>query len=78
MEFWGQLKEDSPDLMKLSDIGTQLNLSLQNLDLQWLKLTKMNLDIPPNIMRTYAKFLIDVANDKETAADIIKKINITT
>jgi hypothetical protein len=53
--------------MKLSDIGTQLNLALINLDMVWLKLTKMNLDIPPNIMRTYAKFLIDVVNDRETA-----------
>lgn len=60
--------------MKLSDIGTQLNQALINLDFAWLKLTKMNLDIPPNIMRTYAKFLIDVVNDRETAQEIIKKL----
>ncbi len=39
----------------------------------WKKLLKMNLDISPNLMRTYAKYLIDVIHDKESADEVINK-----
>ena len=77
LDFWQQLKEDTPDLMKLSDVGTQINHSLQSLETSWNRLVRKDLDIPTNIMRTYAKFLLDVINDKEAAAVIIKKLQVT-
>ena len=78
MEFWAQLKEDTPDLMKLSEVGTILNTSFAELEQSWLKLVRMNLDIPPFIMRIYAKFLISVMNDRESASEIIRKLSIVT
>ena len=78
LDFWSQLKEDSPDLMKLGDLGTQLNSSLANLDLSWKKLIRMNLDVPANLLRVYTKFLIDVINDRETAQEVIKKLQVAS
>ena len=62
--------------MKLSDIGTLLNTNFGGLELAWQKLVRMNLDIPPFIMRIYAKFLLDVIHDRETASEIIRKLQI--
>lgn len=42
----------------------------------WKKLLRMDVDIPPNLMRTYAKFLIDVVNDKELAKGVIDKLHV--
>jgi hypothetical protein len=60
-------------LGKLYEIGIKLNYSNIMLRDNWKKLLKMNLDISPNLMRTYAKYLIDVIHDKESADEVINK-----
>ena len=71
IEFWAQLKEDTPDLLKLNDIGSKLNTLISSLQAAWKKMVRMNMDIPPNLMRTYTKFLFDVANDRDATKEVI-------
>ncbi len=52
------------DLGKLYEIGTKLNISNLILKENWKRLIKMNIDTAPNLMRIYAKYLIDVLHDR--------------
>ena len=38
LEFWSQLSEESPDLGKISEIGSKINLVNKLADEQWRKL----------------------------------------
>jgi hypothetical protein len=67
IDFWGQLKEDVPDLVKVNKLGIQLSHAALGLSITWKKLIRMNLELPKTLIRTYARFLIDVLDDKEAA-----------
>lgn len=51
IEFWSQLNEETPDLSKLYEIGTKLNLANLILRDNWKKITKMNIETAPNLLR---------------------------
>lgn len=61
-------------MVKLYEIGTKLNYASFLLEENWKKMVKMNIDIAPNLMRTYAKYLLDVLHDKEQANEVIQKL----
>lgn len=67
MEFWSQLAEPIPDLVKLFEIGCKVNFSSMILNENWKKLVKMRIDTAPNLMRMYARYLLDVLHDREQA-----------
>ena len=45
-EFWSQLKEDKPDLGKLSEIGYQIHIVNTLVDESWNRLMRINSFIP--------------------------------
>ncbi|KRX01055.1 hypothetical protein PPERSA_00803 [Pseudocohnilembus persalinus] len=73
-DFWSQLSEDVPDLTKLQEIGLSAYQSSSQLQDYWLKMNKMNIDIGPNIMRQYVRYLLDVLHDKQQAYEISQKL----
>ncbi|EGR30970.1 hypothetical protein IMG5_119850 [Ichthyophthirius multifiliis] len=73
MDFWSQLSEDTPDLCRVYEIGTKLNYYNQLVKDSWKKQNRINSDISPNLLRTYARYLLDVLNDKEQAFEVIQK-----
>jgi PAS domain S-box-containing protein len=81
MEFWSQLSEDNPDLAKLNDIGSKINTSVAHVEEHWIKLQKINTNMP-KAMRLYGKFLIEIINDKEGGEELLERarniMNINT
>lgn len=64
-EFWNHLVDDSPDLVRLSQQGAKINVSIQAVNDAWKRLSKMSSNTP-KALKMYASYLIDVLNDKET------------
>ncbi|KAL4432303.1 hypothetical protein ABPG74_011062 [Tetrahymena malaccensis] len=73
MEFWSQLSEDSPDLGKLSEIGYKINVVNSLASEQWNKLQQTDSNVP-SMMRLYAKFMIEILNDKEGGEQILLRL----
>ncbi|EGR34809.1 PAS domain S-box family protein, putative [Ichthyophthirius multifiliis] len=73
LEFWSQLSEDAPDLGKLSEIGYKINIINQLAEEQWKKL-QQNDSFIPSMMRLYAKFMIEILNDKDGGEEILMKL----
>ncbi|CAD8112156.1 unnamed protein product [Paramecium primaurelia] len=72
MDFWSQLQEDSPDLGKMNDIGSKINLAITQVEELWNKMQKMTQNLP-KAMRLYAKFIIEVLQDKEYGESLLDK-----
>jgi len=71
-EFWLELKEDRPNLLKLNYLGSKINTALTYAQDYWSRLQKIRSD-DPVILRTYGKFLIDIQNDIVEGMDIMQK-----
>ncbi|KRX01054.1 PAS domain [Pseudocohnilembus persalinus] len=77
IEFWSQMAEDIPDLIKLYELGIKANQSSNVLEENWKKTEKLGLDLQaPNIMRIYIKYLLDVQHDKQSANDVISRLKL--
>ncbi|KAL4426928.1 hypothetical protein ABPG74_012928 [Tetrahymena malaccensis] len=74
IDFWSQLSEDTPDLSRVYEIGIKLNYANNLVKESWKKQMKLNSDISPNQLRTYARYLLDVLNDKDQAYEVIQKL----
>ena len=78
MEFWTQLCEDVPDLGKLHEIGVHIFASCQEVEENWSRLKKIGGNSISKPMRIYAKYQLDVLNNKEMGENLLDQIqNIT-
>lgn len=57
---------------KLNDIGSKINLAIQQVEELWNKMQKMTQNLP-KAMRLYGKFIIEVLQDKEFGEDLLDK-----
>jgi len=71
-EFWLELKEDRPNLIKLNYLGSKINTALTYAQDYWSRLHKIRSE-DPIILRTYGKFLIDIQNDIVEGMDLMQK-----
>ncbi|CAD8104910.1 unnamed protein product [Paramecium sonneborni] len=74
IEFWSQLSEDTPDLGKLYDVGTRMMYVDKMLEDSWKRIIKMNLDVPPNLMMIYSRYLVDILYDKQSAEEVLERL----
>ena len=72
MEFWNYLREDRPDIAKLNECGSKINNSIVMVEMYWNSLQKLNSNVP-KALRMYAKFLIEILNDKEAGQDLMAR-----
>ncbi|CAD8209105.1 unnamed protein product [Paramecium pentaurelia] len=72
MDFWSQLQEDSPDLGKMNEIGSKINQAIIQVEELWNKMQKMTQNLP-KAMRLYAKFIIEVLQDKDYGESLLDK-----
>lgn len=78
MEFWAQLCEDLPDLGKLHEIGVHIFGSCQEVEENWNRLKKIGGNSISKPMRIYAKYQLDVLNNKEMGENLLDQVqNIT-
>ena len=71
MEFWSELQEQRPDLMRLLQIGRKINKAIKSLEEHYAYLNKIN----PNgriILRIHANFLTQILNDKERGEKLMR------
>lgn len=73
-KFWNYLTEDVNDLGKLSEIGSQINVTLALIEEHWEKMQRYKQN-SPSIIRLYANFLMEVLNDKEGHKELMKSIS---
>jgi len=71
-EFWLELREDKPDLLKLNYLGSKVNNAMTYAKDYWSRLQKINPD-ESLILRTYGRFLIDIQNDDVEGYDLLQK-----
>lgn len=71
-DFWNQLKSERPDIAKLNEIGAKINSLIKVIDGQWNYLQKIN-PSQPKALKLYAKFLIEILNDKQRGLDLIQR-----
>ena len=71
-EFWLELKEDKPDLLKLNYLGSKVNNAMTYAKDYWARLQKINPD-ESLILRTYGRFLIDIQNDDVEGYELLQK-----
>ena len=74
IEFWSQLSEDTPDLAKLYEVGTRMMYIDGLLEDSWQRILKMNIDVPPNLMMIYSRYLCDILYYKESAEDVLERL----
>lgn len=74
MDFWIKLREDTPDLGKLYEVGLRMLYVDKVLDDQWKRIMKINFDMPPTLLMMYSRYLIDVLNDREEAEDVVERL----
>ncbi len=74
MEFWSQLSEDVPDLGKLNEIGINIFSSEQEVDENWHRLKKIGGNSISKPMRIYAKYQLDVLNNKEGGETLLNQV----
>lgn len=74
MEFWSQLSEDVPDLGKLNEIGVNIFSNNQDVDENWQRLEKIGGNSISKPMRIYAKYLLDVRNNKEDGEALLNQV----
>ncbi len=71
-EFWSLLREDRPDMSKINDCGSSINISVSHIDQLWNSIQKLSSN-NPKALRVYAKFQIEILNDKEAGLDMINR-----
>ena len=71
-EFWNYLREDRPDISKLNECGSKINQSIVMVETYWNQLQKLNSNVP-KALKLYAKFLIEILNDKEGGQDLLSR-----
>ena len=71
-EFWLELREEKPNLHKLSYLGSRVNSAMSYAREYWQRVSKIKQNNPV-IMRTYGRFLIDIQNDNAEGQDMIDK-----
>ena len=71
-EFWMELREDKPNLHKLSYLGSRVNNAMSNAKEYWQKVSKIKQN-NTIILRTYGRFLIDIQNENAEGRDMIEK-----
>lgn len=74
MEFWSQLSEDVPELGKLNEIGVNIFSNNQDVDENWQRLEKIGGNSISKPMRIYAKYLLDVRNNKEDGEALLNQV----
>jgi len=74
MEFWTQLCEDVPDLGKLNENGVHIFASIQEVEENWNRLKKIAGSSISKPMRIYAKYLLDVLNNKEEGEALLNQV----
>ncbi|CAD8070227.1 unnamed protein product [Paramecium primaurelia] len=74
LDFWIKLREDTPDLGKLYEVGLRMLYVDKVLDDQWKRIMKINFDMPPTLLMMYSRYLIDVLNDREEAEDVVERL----
>ena len=77
LEFWNYLREDRPDIAKLNECGSKINQSIIMVESYWNQLQKLNSNVP-KALKMYAKFLIDILNDKEGGQDLLSRAKDAT
>lgn len=72
LEFWRELMEESPDIIKLHSLGTSITSSLEITSNLYSKLYEIN---PTHIrlLETYSAFLRDIVNDEIETPKILEK-----
>lgn len=73
-EFWMQLLEDKPNLVKLSSIGNEINFTISNAKDNWNKLYKLKSNMP-SVIKLYAKFLTNIVNEKESGKKLMDQFH---
>lgn len=71
-EFWGELREELPDLSKLNTIGSKSNYCVKEAKEQYNKMQKINSTVPQTI-RVFSNFLKNILNDKDYAKFLISR-----
>lgn len=74
LDFWMRLREDTPDLGKLYEVGIRMIYVDKVLDDQWKRIMKINFDMPPTLLMMYSRYLVDVQNDREEAEDVLERL----
>lgn len=68
------MSEDTPDLGRLYEVGTQMMYVDGVLHDGWKRILKMNIDVPPNLMMIYSRYLVDILYDKESAEEVLERL----
>lgn len=74
-DFWSELLEERPSLVRLSSIGNGINFNIKNAKENWAKLYKLNSSIP-SVLRLYSKFLVNIVNEKETGKKLMDQFRV--
>lgn len=72
LEFWRELLDDNPDILKLQILGSKITSTIEDVDLQFKKLCEINAN---NIrsLQNYGFFLKEVVNDDMEVQRILEK-----
>lgn len=73
MEFWLQLTEDKPDLIKLYEISSKLLPLKELVDVMWKKIQISTPDKLINLIRLYSRYQSDILNDKRLGTGMMDK-----
>ena len=74
IDFWRELQDDNPDIMKLQMMGTLITSTIEDVQSQFKKLSEINQN---NIraLENYGYFLSNVVNDEMEDAKIFEKLD---
>jgi len=70
LQFWTALQDRSPDLSRLTAVGDRVNAALADAQATYGHLLEMAPQSAP-VMRAYAGFLLELANDPRRAAELL-------
>ncbi|EGR30840.1 PAS domain S-box family protein [Ichthyophthirius multifiliis] len=71
-EFWAELKEENPGLLKLNIIGSKISKAVHEAKSHYYDMQKINSKIHQTI-KTFGKYLIYVLNDRENGKILLEK-----
>ena len=74
LRFWDTLLEPEPDLFRLSTLAGRINSAIANAQDAFRRLIKLTSANPsPEVLRTYASFLMDVASDERQGQILLRR-----